>query len=232
MYLWTECSRTLFLPPVCPVPTTAPQLAIPIWAIPLIILGGLLIIGILILIIIKIIFFILVSQYYHLTPSLLTHVSPHPFNPHSFIPSPLNPLTHLPPHSFTPHSCTPSLLIHPLTSSPPHSCTPSPLHPSLLHLLTPSLIYLLTCVSPHSFTPSSPHSCLLTLYPLILSLITPSPPHSTPSLNLTHVLTSFVTLFSFFIHHSSSPFLLSFVLSPSLHFHCSLTLYPPPSPVT
>ena len=44
------------------------------------------------------------------------------------------------------------------------------------------------------------------------------------------VLTSFVTLF--IIHHSSSPFLLSFIPSPSLHFHCSLTLYPPPSPVT
>ena len=55
-------SQSTFLPPVCQeIPTAAP-LAIPIWAIPLIILGGLLIIGILILIIIKIIFSILVSQ--------------------------------------------------------------------------------------------------------------------------------------------------------------------------
>ena len=55
-------SQSTFLPPVCPETPTAAPLAIPIWAIPLIILGGLLIIGILILIIIKIIFSILVSQ--------------------------------------------------------------------------------------------------------------------------------------------------------------------------
>ena len=55
-------SQSTFLPPVCPETPTPAPLAIPIWAIPLIILGGLLIIGILILIIIKIIFSILVSQ--------------------------------------------------------------------------------------------------------------------------------------------------------------------------
>ena len=79
---------------------------------------------------------------YPLTPSTLTHLSPHPLTLSLMYPLTPSPLTMYP---FTPYS-------------PPHLLTHVPLHP----------------FTPHSFTPSSPHSCLLTLYPLILSLITPS----------------------------------------------------------